>query len=260
MGRLKDKVAIVTGGGAGIGRATAMRCAEEGAKLVVTDRDGEAAEATVASLPEGSEAIALWHDVADEADWTAVMDRTLERFGRLDVLVNNAGIQLTCGLEETSLADWRKVFAVNAEGPFIGTRLAVERMKETGGGAIVNVCSTYALIADPLNAAYCASKAAARHFTKAAALYCAEKGYGIRVNAVHPGVVMTPMLEREIADVAAERGLPDTKPVEEEWGKICPLGIGQPEDVAAGIVYLASDDAKYVTGADLEIDGGHIIR
>lgn len=259
MKRLSGKTAIVTGAAAGIGLATAKAFLREGAQVLMTDRDTQSGAAAAEALASQGTVIFQKHDVASEADWQAVMMLAQERFGRLDILVNNAGIQLTRGLEETTLDDWRHVFGINAEGTFIGTRLAIGLMK-AHGGSIVNVSSTYSMVADGLNAAYCASKAASRHFTKAAALYCADRKYNIRVNAVHPGVVMTPMLEREIVAVTADRGLPDTSAVEAEWSRICPLGIGEASDIADGIVYLASDEAKYVTGSDLVIDGGHIIR
>lgn len=259
MKRLSDKVAVITGAASGIGLATAKLFAREGASVIMTDCDVASGGAAAAELASEGPVEFHQHDVSSEADWRRVVDATLQRFGQLDILVNNAGVQLTRGLEDTTLDDWRRVFAVNAEGPFIGTRMAIEVMKQRGG-AIVNVSSTYAIVADGLNAAYCASKAASRHLTKAAALYCADRKYNIRVNAVHPGVIMTPMLEREIAAVTADRGLPDTSAVESEWGRISPLGIGAASDIADGILYLASSQSKYVTGSDLVIDGGHIIR
>jgi NAD(P)-dependent dehydrogenase (short-subunit alcohol dehydrogenase family) len=257
--RLSGKTAIVTGSAAGIGLATVKAFLREGARVAMTDRDAVTGEAAAKDLANSGDVLFQSHDVASEPDWRAVMDVTLRRFGQLDILVNNAGIQLTRGLEETTLDDWRHVFGINAEGTFIGTRMAIALMKERGG-SIVNVSSTYSMVADGLNAAYCASKAASRHFTKAAALYCADRKYNIRVNAVHPGVVMTLMLEREIVAVSTERGNSDTSAVESEWSRICPLGIGEASDIADGIVYLASNESKYVTGSDLVIDGGHIIR
>lgn len=257
MSRLANKIALVTGAAAGIGRATAMLLARDGATVVVTDIDTAGGVAVAAALP-GAWFMAL--DVADESSWTAVMAAVIARHGRLDILVNNAGVQMTRPLEDTSLDDWRRVMSVNADSAFLGTKLAIAAMKDTGGGAIVNMSSTYGITADGLNAAYCASKGAVRLFTKAAALYCADRGYNIRVNSVHPGVIATPMLEREIAEVAAGRGQDTTDAVRAEWGRICPLGIGAAEDIAEGVVYLASDAAKYVTGTELVIDGGHTAR
>lgn len=257
MSKLQGRIAMVTGAAAGIGLATATLLTREGATVVLTDIDVEGGAAAAATL---SGALFLAHDVASEASWQAVMAEVTARFGRLDILVNNAGIQLTRGLEDTSLDDWHRVMTVNADSAFLGTRMAIGMMKTTGGGSIVNLSSTFGIIADGLNAAYCASKAAVRHFTKAAALYCADRGYGIRVNSVHPGLAWTPMLEREIVDVATQRGLSDTSSVRAEWSRICPLGVGTAEDIAEGILYLASDASKYVTGSELVIDGGHIIR
>lgn len=256
MKRVEGKVAIVTGGAVGIGAGTAFLLAREGARVFVADIDDEAGPATAAEI--GATFVHL--DVADEANWQTVLDAVIGTAGRLDILVNNAGIQVTKGLEDISLADWRRMFSVNADGAFLGTKLAIGCMKTTGGGSIVNMSSTFAMVADGLNAHYCASKAATRHFTKAAALYCADRRYGIRVNSVHPGVIMTPMLRREIGDVSRERGLASTESVEREWSGLTPLGIGEPADIAEAVLYLASDASKYVTGSELVVDGGHIIR
>ncbi len=260
MGRLDGKITIVTGAASGIGFAVAKRFVEEGAIVYLADRDRDQGARAVERLAAGDAAVFVPHDVTQEDDWTSLMDVVLKSHARLDVLVNNAGIQITRGLEETSLADWRSVFAVNVEGPFLGVRAAVSLMKETGGGSIVNVCSTFGMVADGLNSAYCSSKAASRHLTKAAALYCADRAYNIRVNAVHPGVIMTPMLEREITAVTKERGLTDESSVRAEWERFSPLGIGEPADIAAGVLYFASDDSRYATGADLVIDGANLIR
>ena len=262
MGRVEGKIAIVTGAAAGIGAATAALLAKEGATVILADVDQRPGEAPAAEIADAaaSRASFIRLDVSDEAGWTSLQDSVVATHGRIDILVNNAGIQISQPLEDISLADWRKVFSVNADGAFLGTRLAIGHMKRTGGGSIVNVSSTFSMVADGLNAHYCASKAAVAHFTKAAALYCADRSYGIRVNSVHPGVIRTPMLEREIRDVAAARGLASSDAVETEWSGLTPLGIGVPEDIAEGIVYLASDASRYVTGSELVIDGGHIIR
>ncbi len=260
MARLSGKVAIVTGAAAGIGRAVAAMMAREGARVVLSDIDlpgGESARDGI--LASGGDVLFVEHDVGSETGWSQVMARVVERFGQLDVLVNNAGIQISKPLEDTSLDDWRRVMRTNAEGVFLGTRYAVGVMKSRRRGSIINLSSTYAMVADGLNSAYCASKAAVRHFTKAAALDCAAKGYNIRVNSVHPGVIMTPMVEREMADIARVGGLPLAS-VQARFEKSTPLGIGEPDDIAHGVVYLASDESKYVTGSELVIDGGHIIR
>jgi 3(or 17)beta-hydroxysteroid dehydrogenase len=260
--RLEGNVAIITGAAAGIGAATAELFAGHGAVVVMTDVDALNGRRRAAEISGkyGGNAIFIEHDVRNSGDWKSVFKEALSRFGKLNTLVNNAGIQITRSLEDISLEEWRNIFSVNTEGPFLGTQLAIATMKDTGGGAIINVSSTFAMVADGLNAHYCASKAAISHFTKAAALYCADRKYRIRVNSVHPGVIRTPMVEREIAEVANERGLGSTASVEAEWQQLCPLGIGTPTDIAEGIVYLASDAARYLTGAELVIDGGHIIR
>lgn len=257
-GWVEGKVAVVTGAGSGIGQTAARLLASEGAIVYLTDIDGAAAEASATLV--GSSAKAITQDVRNEAAWDAVMAQVLEERGKLDILVNCAGIQLTKGLLETSLEDFRHVFQVNVESVFLGTRAAVKAMLPQKTGSIVNIASNFANIADGLNTAYCASKAAVAHFTKAAALDCAQRGTRIRINSIHPGCIDTPMLEREISDVAAKRGDPDTSKVRAEWQALAPLGIGAREDVGWAVVYLASDRSPYTTGSEFVIDGGHIIR
>lgn len=255
---VEGKVAIVTGGASGIGQASARLLAEEGAIVYLTDINGEAVAAAAAAI--GGSAKALVHDARDEAQWDAVMAGVLGDTGKLDILANCAGIQLTRGLLETSIDDFRHVFQVNVESVFLGTRAAVRAMLPRKTGSIINIASNFANIADGLNSAYCASKAAVAHFTKAAALDCTQRGTHIRVNSIHPGCIDTPMLEREIVDVAARRGDPDTSAVRAEWQKLAPLGIGSAADVGWAVVYLASERSGYTTGSEFVIDGGHIIR
>jgi 3(or 17)beta-hydroxysteroid dehydrogenase len=257
-GWVEGKVAVVTGAGSGIGQMAARLLAEEGATVYLTDIDGAAAAKSAAAIDGSVHALA--HDARDEAAWEKVMARVLKEQGKLDILANCAGIQLTRGLLETSLDDFRHVFQVNVESVFLGTRAAVKAMLPQKTGSIVNIASNFANIADGLNTAYCASKAAVAHFTKAAALDCAQRGTRIRVNSIHPGCINTPMLEREIVDVSAKRGDADTSKVRAEWQTLAPLGIGAPEDVGWAVVYLASDRSPYTTGSELVIDGGHIIR
>jgi NAD(P)-dependent dehydrogenase (short-subunit alcohol dehydrogenase family) len=189
MPRLADKVALITGASGGIGRAITALFAAEGAEVVASD---------LAAPEDENAALCLALDVTDEDDWARALAAVVERFGRLDVLVNNAGLALAKDLEETSLSEWRRVTAVNLDGVFLGTKAAIGTMRETGGGAIVNLSSVAGLIGAPMLAAYAAAKGGVRQFTKTAALHCAERRYGIRVNSLHPGFADTAMLD-EIA-------------------------------------------------------------
>lgn len=251
QGWVHGKIALVTGAASGIGRAVAQRLAEEGAQVWAADLNG-------AALADFADATQI--DVRDEAAWEALLAKVLTRHGRLDILANCAGIQLSKGLLETTLEDFQQVIGVNLQSVFLGTRAALRAMLPQGTGSIINIASNYANIADGLNAAYCASKAGVAHFTKAAALDAASRGTRIRVNSVHPGCINTPMLEREIVDVAARRGDPDTSAVRAEWARMAPLGIGTALQVADAVLYLASDRSAYTTGAELVMDGGQIIR
>ena len=193
-GRLAGKVALITGAASGIGRATAALFHGQGAKVAATDRN----EAGLKTLGADADLI-LAQDVTDEARWRAVVDAVIAAFGRLDILVNSAGVAVLGNIETTTLADWRKVNAINVEGTFLGCREAVRAMKETGGGSIVNLSSAAGIIGDSSSAAYCASKGAVRLLTKSAALHCARAGYNIRVNSVHPSFAETPMVLEGIA-------------------------------------------------------------
>lgn len=246
--RLVGKVALITGAASGIGRACAFRFAEEGARLALADID----EARLAEVATATGGLALRLDVAEEADWATAMDALLGRFGQLDILVNNAGIALPGPLLKTSLATWRRQHAVNLDGVFLGTRAAIAIMSQRGtAGSIVNVSSIAGLVGLAFSSAYCSSKGAVRLFTKAVALECAEMRWNIRVNSVHPAFIETPMVTGHI-ETAAEparlrRNLENRQPL----GR-----LGQPLDVAEAILYLASDEARFVTGAELTVDGG----
>jgi len=254
MDRVKDKVAIVTGGAGGLGNAEASLLAKEGARVVVTDIDGAAVEKVAGAINSaGGMALGLKHDVTRETDWDRVIGKTLDDFGRLDVLVNNAGVIIYKKIEDTSLDEWRWLMSVNLDGVFLGTKFAIAAMKKNGGGSIINISSTAGLIGNPDASAYHASKGGVRLFTKAAAIECSRAGYGynIRVNSIYPGVINTAMAD-------ALRQDQNKYNTALSWH---PIGhFGEPEDVAYGVLYLASDESKFLTGSELVIDGGWTAR
>ncbi|TAM76636.1 glucose 1-dehydrogenase [bacterium] len=252
MKRVEGKVALVTGGAMGIGNACALLLAREGARVVVSDvdeRDGAQVAREVAALTEGT---FVAHGVASEAAWEAAIDQTLRRFGRLDVVVNNAGTGTTGHVEETTLESWRHLMSINCDGVFLGIKHAIRAMKASGGGSIINLSSILGLVGDAGAAAYSASKGAVRLLTKSAALHCARAGYRIRVNSVHPGYIVTPMVEHYLSvqsdPVAARKAIEALHPVGH---------LGEADDVAYGVLYLASDESRFVTGSELVIDGGY---
>jgi NAD(P)-dependent dehydrogenase (short-subunit alcohol dehydrogenase family) len=255
MGRVENKVALITGAGMGLGRAAAFLLTSEGAKIAVTDINVAAGEATAAEINDrGGEAVFHYHDVADADDWSAVLAAIADRFGRLDVLVNNAGIAIAKNVEETSLEEWRRTMAVNADGVFLGCKHAIALMKASGGGSIINLSSIDGIIGESDLAAYCASKGAVRTLTKAVAVHCAEKRYGIRCNSIHPGYIWTPQTENYLRDLGT---------IEAEKARALsrhPIGrLGEPDDVAYMVLYLASDESKFVTGAEMVVDGGYLM-
>jgi 3(or 17)beta-hydroxysteroid dehydrogenase len=251
--RLQDKVALVTGGGSGLGEAISMRFAEEGATVVVTDINGESAQKVVSHIiDQGGKAIVMQQDVCDEARWKEVVKLVVSDFGKLDILVNNAGIALTNTVEEETIEGWRKTQAVNGESVFIGTRTAIEVMKEQGG-SIINISSIEGIVGEPMAPAYNYSKGGVRIFTKSAALHCASQGYPIRINSLHPGFIATPMVEQAALQMDPQ--------VAENWQLRIMSGIpmnhmGEPVDIANGCLFLASSESKYMTGSELVIDGG----
>lgn len=252
MGRVTGKTAIVTGASLGLGRAAAEMLAREGARVVLTDlRREEGADVADRLVSNGAEAIFLAHDVASEDDWRRVIATTTSRFGGVDVLVNNAGVALSASVEDTTFEQWRWLMSINLDGVFLGVKYAVGAMKAKGG-SIINLSSIEGLIGDPNLAAYNASKGGVRLLTKSAALSCAKSGYRIRVNSIHPGYIDTPMV-RDYSDAQ-----PDPKAARAAIAGLHPLGhIGEPDDIAYGVLYLASDESKFVTGAELVIDGGY---
>ncbi len=255
--RLQGKIALVTGGGSGIGEATAKRFAQEGAVVVVTDIRLEEAQRVAAEInASGGSAEARLQDVTDEALWDTTVKEIAAAHGGLHVLVNSAGIALTGNVEEATLADWRTTQAVNGESVFLGTRAAIGVMKNCGG-SIINISSIEGIVGEPEVPAYNYSKGGVRIFTKSAALHCAREGYPIRINSVHPGFILTPMVEKGIGSMPPEV----QQEMEERLQREVPLKtMGEPLDIAHGCLFLASDESKYMTGAELVIDGGYTCR
>lgn len=244
--RLDGKVALISGGARGMGAEEAKLFAREGAKVVIGDileAEGKQTEAEVNEI--GGDCLFVRLDVTNEADWKAAVGAAVARFGKLDILVNNAGIFRGAKVEDTSTEEWDQVMDINAKGVFLGTKVAIPEMRKAGGGSIVNISSVAGLVGNPFISAYNASKGAVRIFTKSTAVQYAKEG--IRANSIHPGVIETPMTQ----DVVNE---PDFKEFRLSANPISRLG--QPADIAYGVLYLASDEASFVTGSELVIDGG----
>ena len=250
MGRVDGKVVLVAGTASdpGLGRTAAAALAREGARLVVTDIDGAGAEDCARQIREaGGEAVAAAQDVTSEADWSRIIAEVLDRFGRLDVLVNNAGIAILKPLEALTLEDWRRQIDVNLTSVFLGCRHAMAALRASGGGSIINLSSVAGLVGIPTTAAYGAAKGGVRMMSKTVALEGAPDG--IRCNSIHPGMIWTNMQARATGAPSPDRVPPETLRI--------PLGrIGTPDDIASCIVYLASDESSYVTGAEFTVDAG----
>ena len=251
--RLVGKAAFVTGAASGIGRAIALRFAAEGARVALADIDATGGRAVAAEI--GAAALFLAHDVTAEADWIANLERAAAAFGRLDILVNNAGIGPAGTIEKTSLEDWRRVHAVNLDGIFLGCKHGIAHLRAAGGGAIVNMSSVAGLMGTPTLVAYGSSKGAVRQLTKSVALHCAARRDAIRCNSIHPVFAATPMVEKMIAASKAPNAT--RRALEDQ----VPLGrLAEAEEVAALALYLASDEARFVTGGEFVIDGGITAR
>jgi NAD(P)-dependent dehydrogenase (short-subunit alcohol dehydrogenase family) len=256
-GRIEGKIALITGAAQGLGEATARLFAREGGRVAITDInfDRAANVADALNAERGGCAIAIRHDVTREDQWTGVLGEIERRFGGLHVLVNNAGIGLTKDFETITLEEWRRVHEIDLDGVFLGCKLALPLMartvKATGlGGSIVNISSISGIIAGHNMAAYNSAKAAVRHLSKSVALHCAKHRYAIRCNSVHPVFIATPILDGLVERLGREEAYA-------KLGRQVPLGhIGEPDDVAYAVLYLASDESKFVTGAELKVDGG----
>ena len=263
-GRVEGKVALVTGGASGIGRGCAERLAQEGATIVVTDlQDQKGAETVAAIEAMGGQASYLHHDVTSEQAWIDVVAAIKAKQGRLDVLVNNAGIGIGGSVLTMTLADFQKQTAVNLDGVFLGVKHSIPLMRENGGGSIINMSSVAGLKGSAILAGYCATKGGVRLFTKAVAMECANAKDGVRVNSVHPGIIETPIWDTIVGtgEVGDNARPPRGAALDAMSAEGVPLGVkGYPEDIANGVLWLASDESRYVTGAELVIDGGLSVK
>ncbi|MDH4047466.1 MAG: SDR family oxidoreductase [Gammaproteobacteria bacterium] len=252
MGRAENKIAFVTGAAQGLGAAIASMLASEGARVMLTDINADGAAATAAEInrlrPES--AASVHHDVTDEDRWREVLDITVKKFGGLNILVNNAGIGSVGSIEDESLENWHRVHSVDLDSVFLGCKHSIPYIASSGGGSIVNISSISGIIAAHNLAAYNSAKAAVRHLSKSVALHCAKSRNNIRCNSVHPVFIDTPILDGMVGDA-------DRHSVLQKLGRQIPLGrVGQPDDVAYAVLYLASDESRFVTGTEIRVDGG----
>ncbi|NDH40332.1 MAG: SDR family oxidoreductase [Gammaproteobacteria bacterium] len=251
MSRVKDKVIIVTGAASGLGLADATVLAREGARVIMTDINGDAGVNCANEIG----ATFITQDVSEEGSWSAVMAQVERDFGRLDGLVNNAGVAPIASIEDTTTEMWRQVLSIHLDATFWGCQSAIQLMKKSGGGSIVNMSSTAALIGLGPYLAYSAAKGGIRAMTKSIAIHCRQAGLNIRCNSVHPGSISTPMVHTALKTLMGTDLLAEEDP--EATRKA--LGIGEPEDVANMVLYLLSDESKHVTGAEMVIDNGDTV-
>jgi len=252
MGRVDNKVALVTGAAQGLGAAIAAMLAREGAKVALSDINVEGANEVASTinndLPDS--AIAIEQDVTDEAVWQSVLQQVQLDLGGLNILVNNAGIGSIASVEDETYDNWRRVHTVDVDSVFLGCKYAIPLIAESGGGSIINISSISGIIAGHNMAAYNSAKAAVRHLSKSIALHCARAGNNIRCNSVHPVFIDTPIL-----DGMAKGG--DRDAALQKLGRQIPIGrVGKPDDVAYAVLYLASDESNFVTGSEIKVDGG----
>ena len=247
MPRLEGKVALISGGARGQGAVEARMFAEEGASVVIGDILDDQGRQTEAELQELDYQVTYVHlDVTNESDWQSAVQTAVSAYGKLDILLNNAGILIRKNIEETTVEDWDRIFAVNSKGVFLGTKAAIPVMRENGGGSIINISSTAGLVGSPNgSASYTATKGSVRLFTKSTAIQHARDG--IRCNSIHPGPIETDMIADTLND-------PENMALRMQR---LPLGrVGKPSEIAYGAIYLASDESSFVTGSELVIDGG----
>ncbi len=248
MGRVEDKVILLTGGAMGLGKAAAIRLVEEGARVVITDHNAEAGEKTAQELGDNVEF--LEQDVTDPDRWTEVIAHMESQYGRLDVLINNAAVTVFGSIADVSYEDFKRCYTVDVDSIFLGCKSAMDLMSKTGG-SMINFSSAAAINASADLVAYNSAKAAIPMLTKSIALYCAREKNGVRVNAVLPGTIMTPNVQSVID------GTPDPAATKESFALAQPVGhMGEPDDIAHLLVYLASDESKFATGAAFAVDGG----
>ena len=252
MGRVDGKSALVTGAASGLGAAAAALLAAEGACVLLTDIDAEGAKAKAASINAAcpGRAVAVHQDVTSENGWRETLATAVERFGGLNILVNNAGIGALGSVEDETLDNWRHVHAVDLDAVFLGCKYAIPVIAESGGGSIVNISSVSGIIAGHNLAAYNSAKAAVRHLSKSVALHCARARNGIRCNSVHPSFIDTPILDGLSGRAGRQEAI-------DKLARQIPLGrVGNPNDIAYAVLYLASDESAFVTGTELVVDGG----
>lgn len=250
MGRLDHKVALITGAAGGMGKADALLFAKEGAKVAITDLQLDKLQAVVEEIKQnGGEAIGFAHNVASEDDWIRIVGDTIAQYGKIDILVNNAGISSAVPYLETTVAQWDKVMSINLTGTFLGQKHVIPHMIENGGGSIINISSIAGLTGGSGAGAYTASKGAVRMLTKATAIDFAK--HNIRVNSIHPGYIATPMTVDLMADQQMKMWFESQTPLPR---------LGKPEDIANGVLFLASDDSSFITGVELPIDGGYYAK
>ncbi len=265
MGRVEGKIALVTGGASGIGQATCEVLASEGATVIVSDiQETEGKQVVDNIVKKGGKACFKSHDVANESHWQSIVEDIIEEFGGLDILVNNAGISIPSPITEMSLESWRRQRSINLDGVFLGVKHSIPAMAESGGGSIINISSVAGLQGSAGMSGYNATKGGVRIFTKGVAKECAMGGMNIRVNSVHPGIIATPIWalkeltaeQRKNLDFPGSEGA-NAVDVDAMAKAQVPMGVaGTAEEIAKGILFLASDDSSHMTGSELVIDGG----